>query len=226
MKKIALIAGSGEYPVMFAKAARARSVEVVAVAIKQETDQALEPAVDKIRWFDVGELGGVIGFLKEEGIKFAIMAGKVRLSHIYSKTISPDSSFKNLMLKAADKRGDTLLKAVAAYLGKHGIKLVSCVTFLEEDIARKGHLTSKTPTDAQWQDIKFARPIAKKIAGLRIGQSAAVKDKAIVAVEAMEGTDAMIKRAGGVCRIFSGLCLKVPDPTADFSLFALFSSSF
>jgi len=214
MKKIALIAGSGEFPIMFAKAARARSVEIVAVAIKEETESGLEAEVDKIKWFDVGELGGVIDFLKSEDIKFALMAGKVRLSHIYSKAVSPDSSFKGLLLKAADKRGDTLLKAVASYLGKRGIKLINCATFLEQEIARKGNLTAKAPTQEQRQDIKFAKPLAKKIAGLKIGQSVAVKDKAVVAVEAMEGTDEMINRAGEIAR--GGLAIvKMTSPKHD-----------
>jgi len=214
MKRIGLIAGSGEYPIMFAEAARAKGIEVVAIAINQETDQKLNSCVEKIKWFDVGQLGGVVTFFKEEGIDKAIMAGKVRLSHIYSKSISPDSSFKNLLLKTADKRGDTLLKAVAAYLASKGIKLINCATLLEDQVACKGTLSNNKPTQQQWQDIKFGKPIAKKIAKLRIGQAVAVKDKAVLAIEAMEGTDEMIRRAGSIATD-GAVIIKMTSPAHD-----------
>ncbi len=214
MKRIGLIAGSGEFPIMFAKAAKTKRIKVVAAAINQETDSRLQSYVDNLQWFDVGQLGGVIGFFKKEDVNKAIMAGKVKLSHIYSKSVSPDSPFKNLLIRAVDKRGDTLLKAVAAYLAKQGIKLINCTTLLEEKIAQKGPLTEKLPSDTQWEDIKFAKPIIKKIARLRIGQAIAVKDKAILAVEAMEGTDEMIKRAGEISRE-GAVIVKMTSPQHD-----------
>lgn len=198
MEKIGLIAGSSSFPVNFAIAAKKRGVSVYAVALKEETSLELEKVVDKICWISLGELGKAVDFLKENEIKKAVMAGKVRLSHIYSKSINPDGYLKNILLKVADKRGDTLLAAVANFLDKIGIKLLDCFTFLKDDIAKKGVLTKTHPTKEQLEDIEFAKPVIKHIAQLKIGQAIVVKDKAVLAVEAMEGTDEAIRRAAKI----------------------------
>jgi len=198
LEKIGLIAGSSRFPVNFANAAKKRGVLVYAVALKEETVPELEKSVEKICWVSIGELGRAVDFLKENNIKQAVMAGKVQLSHIYSNSVKPDSFLKNILIKAADKRGDTLLFAVANYLDKIGIKLLDCFTFLKDDIAKKGVLTKVQATKAQLEDIEFAKPIIKSIAQLKIGQAIVVKDKAVVSVEAMEGTDEAIRRAGKI----------------------------
>lgn len=198
MNKIGLIAGSSKFPISFALAARKRGVSVYAVALKEETSPELEKVVDKICWVSLGDLGKAVDFLKENQIKNAVMAGKVKLSHIYNKSINPDGYLKKLLIKAADKRGDTLLLAVANFLDKIGIKLLDCFTFLKDDIVKKGVLTKIQPTKEQLRDIEFAKPIIKQVAKMRIGQVILVKDKAVLAVEAMEGTDETIKRGGRI----------------------------
>lgn len=199
MEKIGLIAGSSKFPIIFAKAARKRGIKVYAVALKEETKPELEQVVDTICWVSIGELGKAIDFFKKEGIRKAVMAGKVRLSHIYNKSIRPDGYLKSLLVKVADRRGDTLLLAVAGFLDKIGIKLLDCVTFLKDELAKKGTLTmGRAPTKKQLEDIEFARPIIKSIAQMRIGQTIVVKDRAVLAVEAMEGTDEAIRRAGEI----------------------------
>lgn len=198
MDKIGLIAGSSRFPVNFAYAAKKRGVAVYAVALKEEALPELEAAVDKICWVGVGELGKAVDFFKSEGIKQAVMAGKVQLSHIYNKSVKPDGYLKNLLVKVADKRGDTLLLAVSNFLEKLGIKLLDCMTFLKDDVVKKGVLTRLHPTKQQQEDIEFAKPIVKSIAQMRIGQTVVVKDKAVLAVEAMEGTDEAIRRAAGI----------------------------
>lgn len=214
MDKIGLIAGSSRFPVVFARAAKARGIEVCAVALKEETSPELEKEVDKICWVSLGELGKAIDFFKKEGIKNAVMAGKVHLSHIYDKSIKPDGYLKNLLIKAADKRGDTLLLAVAKFLNKLGIKLLDCFTFLKDDLAKKGTLTRAAATKKQLEDIEFARPIIKTIARMRIGQTVIVKDKAVLAVEAMEGTDEAIKRGAEIAGV-GAVVVKMSCPGHD-----------
>jgi DUF1009 family protein len=214
LDKIGLIAGSSRFPIAVSRAARKRGVAVYAVALKEETSPELEGAVDKICWVSLGELGKAVDFLKKENIKQAVMAGKVRLSHIYNKSIKPDGYLKNLLVKVADKRGDTLLAAVANFLDRIGIKLLDCATFLKNDIVKKGVLTKAAPTKAQLDDIEFARPIIKTIAQLKIGQTVVVKDKAVLAVEAMEGTDKAIERAGDLAQEGS-VVVKMSSPRHD-----------
>jgi len=198
LDKIGLIAGSSRFPINFAIAAKKRGVSVYAIALKEETLPELEQVVDKICWVNLGELGRAVDFLKENKIKYAVMAGKVHLAHIYNKSIKPDGFLNNILVKAADKRGDTLLLAVAGFLNKIGIKLLDCFTFLKDDIAKKGAITKAIPAKQQLLDIKFAKPIIKRIAHMRIGQTIVVKDRAVLAVEAMEGTDNTIKRAAKI----------------------------
>ena len=214
MDKIGLIAGSSRFPVNFAIAARKRGVSVYAVALKEETSAELENAVDKICWVNFSELGKAVDFLKENQIKNAVMAGKVRLSHIYNKSLKPDGYLKNILIKAADNRGDTLLLAVANFLNKIGIKLLDCATFLKDDIAKKGVLTKAQPTKEQAQDIEFAKPIIKQIAQLKIGQTIIVKDKAVLAVEAMEGTDEAIRRGAKIAGS-GAVAVKMTSPKHD-----------
>lgn len=214
MDKIGLIAGSSKFPINVAYAARKRGVSVYAVALKEETLPELEGAVEEICWVSIGELGKAVDFFKKAGIKNAVLAGKVRLAHIYNKSVKPDGYLKNLLVKVADKRGDTLLFAVANFLDKLGIKLLDCATFLKDDIAKKGILTRISPTKQQLQDVEFAKSIVKVIAQLCIGQSIVVKDKAVLAVEAMEGTDEAILRAGQIADS-GAVVVKMSSPRHD-----------
>lgn len=214
MDKIGLIAGSSKFPISFAIAARKRGVSVYAVALKEETSPDLEKVVDKICWVSLGELGKAVDFLKENNIKNAVMAGKVRLSHIYNKSLKPDGYLKNILIKAVDKRGDTLLAMVANFLDKIGVKLLDCATFLKDDIVKKAVLTKSEPTKEQYQDIEFAKPIIKKIAEMKIGQTIVVKDKAVLAIEAMEGTDEAIRRGAKIAGC-GAVVVKMSSPKHD-----------
>ena len=214
MDKIGLIAGSSRFPINVAIAARKRGVSVYAVALKEETHPELEAAVDKICWISIGELGKAVDFLKENHIKRAVMAGKVRLSHIYSKSVKPDGYLKNLLTKAVDKRGDTLLMAVANFLDKIGVRLLDCALFLKDDIVKKGALTKIRPTKEQLADIEFAKPIVKAVAQLRIGQTIVVKNGTVLAVEAFEGTNEAIRRGGELGRGVA-MVVKVSKPGQD-----------
>jgi hypothetical protein len=195
MKRIGLIAGNGKFPILVAKAALQRNIEVVAIGIRQETSSLLERYVARIYWVSVGQLGELFKILKGEKIKEAVMAGQIKHSLLF-KNIQMDGELKRLLNSVEDKRTDTLLGAVAARLKSLGITLADSTDLVCEQLIPRGTLTEREPSLGQWRDIKFAKQIAERIAGLDIGQTVAVKDGAVLAVEAIEGTDEMIKRAG------------------------------
>ncbi|MCX5715916.1 MAG: UDP-2,3-diacylglucosamine diphosphatase LpxI [Candidatus Omnitrophica bacterium] len=197
-KRLGLIAGGGDFTLLFAESAKKKGLSLVCVAIKGETLPALENLVDKIYWISLGEVKKVIEIFKKEGIKKAVMLGSVKKTRFFSDRPDTDES-ANLILKLAkDKRDLTLFKAAAMVLRLSGIKLMSSLICLQESIARKGCLTKRQPSEKEWQDIYFGFKIAKKLSGLDIGQTVVVKDKVILATEAIEGTDEAIKRGGAL----------------------------
>ncbi len=193
MKRIGLIAGNGKFPLIFAQEARKRNIEIVAVALKEETSPDLKKLADKIYWISVGQLKELIEIFKKENINQAVMAGQVRQELIF-KNLNLDNLALGLLNNIKDKRGDSILKAVAGILKKEGIDLIDSFTFLENLMPRKGVLTKKSPDKKQQEDIEFGKNIAKALADLEIGQSVVVKDKAVAALEAVEGTDRAIRR--------------------------------
>ncbi|MFH1847736.1 MAG: UDP-2,3-diacylglucosamine diphosphatase LpxI [Candidatus Omnitrophota bacterium] len=196
VRRLGLIAGGGDFPILFAGTAKQKNISLVCAALKNEADPRLEELVDKIYWVDLGEVKKVIEVFKREKIKKAVMLGKVTKTRFFKDRPPVDDS-ANLVLKLAkDKRDLTLLKTAAMVLGFSGIKLISSLVCLEDHLAKKGCLTRKYPTKQEWGDIYFGYKIARKMAGLDIGQTVVVKDKAILAVEAIEGTDSAIKRGG------------------------------
>ncbi len=213
-EKIGLIAGSSKFPIAVAQSAKRQNIKVCAVCLKEEASPGLEAVSDSICWVSVGEIGKAVDFLKKENIRYAVMAGKVRLSHIYDKSIPADGYLKNLLLKAVDKRGDTLLLAVTKFLNRIGIKLLDSAVFLKDDLAKKGLLTKLAPTRQQSEDIEFAKPLVKQVALMRIGQTIVVKDKAVLAVEAMEGTDEAILRGGRIATE-GAVVVKMTSPKHD-----------
>jgi DUF1009 family protein len=215
-RPLGLIAGNGRFPLLFAEAARARGVPVAAVAIREETDPALEGRVDRAAWFHVGQLSAMIAFLKSAGCAEAVMAGQIHLSLLYHdfSLLMADPLANDLLARLADHRGDSVLAAVADVLDEQGIRLRPSTLFLEDHLGPEGPIAARLPTPGEEADIAFGWGIAKAVAGLAFGQTVVVKDRAVVAVEAIEGTDACIRRAGALGR--GGIVVvKVAKPNQD-----------
>ena len=211
MDTIGLIAGKSDFPLLFAKAAKSKGVKVIAVGIEGETRPEVERLVDKFYWVKLGELSKVLEVFKAEGIKKAVMAGGVTKSRIFNEALKIDGLMKSILVKALDKKDDTLLSMITSTLRSAGVELLDSTLFLEDLLPKEGVLTKAKPASAQEEDIKFGARIAKEVAGLDIGLSIFVKDKAVIAVEDIEGTDAMIKRGGRLAGP-GGVVIKVARP--------------
>lgn len=204
MDKLGLIAGNGRFPFLLLDAARAHGLQVVVAAIKEETDAAIDAraAADdgiRVHWLSLGELSRLIETFKAEGVTRAVMAGQVKHKQIFS-SIRPDWRLAKLLLNLRTRSTDVLLGAVAKVLGDEGIELISSTAYLEPLLARPGVLTSRAPDAEELKDIAYGRTVARAIAGYDLGQTVVIAAQACVAVEAMEGTDATILRAGELLR--------------------------
>lgn len=214
MEKIGLIAGNRRFPLLFAQEARKRGYYIVAVAIKKDTCARLKNLVDKIYWIGLGEFGQIFRIFKAEGIKKIVMAGQISPHRLFSKEIDKSPELKNLLAGIKDKRADTIFGQIAKTLEESGFELINSTTFIEDFLPKKGTLTKKEPDFCIWEDVYFGLDLAKAVASLDIGQAVAVRDKAIVAVEALEGTDSLIRRAGKISR--GGITVvKVSKPKQD-----------
>jgi UDP-2,3-diacylglucosamine hydrolase len=206
--KLGLIAGNGRFPFLLLDAARAHGVDVVVAAIKEETDpsidqrSAADPAI-RVHWLSLGELSRLIETFHREGVTQAVMAGQVKHKQIFS-SIRPDWRLAKLLLNLRTRNTDVLLGAVAKILHDEGIELISSTAYLEPLLAKVGILTARAPDEDEQQDLAYGRQVALSLAGFDIGQTVAVAGKACVAVEAMEGTDATIERAGAILRGLEG----------------------
>jgi len=214
MTRLGLIAGGGDFPLLFARKAKTKNISLVCIALKEETSPAIEGLVDKIYWFSFGEVKKVVETFKKENIKKAVMLGSVTKTRLFKERASADESANVILKTAKDKRDLTLFKAAAVFLRLNGITLTSALICLRENLAQKGTLTRRGPTEKEWADIRFGRKIARRLAGLDIGQTVVVKDKAVLAVEAIEGTDAAIKR-GGLLGNGEVVVVKVARPNQD-----------
>lgn len=214
MEKIGLIAGNKKFPILFSEAAKKRGYYIVAMAIKGDTSAELKKFVDKIYWIGLDEFRRMFEIFKAEGVSRIVMAGQISPRRIFSKEIYADEELKSLLAGIKDKKADTLFKAIAEKLKNSGFELIDSTTFIEELLPKKGALTKKEPNFAEWEDIYFGFDLAKEIAYLDIGQSVAVKNKAVVAVEALEGTDALIRRAGLITK-GGAVVVKVSKPKQD-----------
>uniref|UniRef100_A0A7V4XUG1 LpxI family protein n=1 Tax=Acidobacterium capsulatum TaxID=33075 RepID=A0A7V4XUG1_9BACT len=204
MSKLGLIAGNGRFPFLLLEAARASGLEVVVAAIKEETDPEMNDRASadpglRVYWLSLGELSKLIDTFHQEGVTRAVMAGQVRHKQIFS-SIRPDWRLAKLLMSLRTRNTDMLLGAVAKVLGDEGIELISSTTYLEPMLAEPGLLTARTPDEDEQRDIAYGREVAKGIAGYDLGQTVVVAAQACVAVEAMEGTDATIERAGALMR--------------------------
>ena len=195
-QKLGLIAGNGKFPFLILDAARARGLEVVVAAIKEETLPEIETSgAASVHWLSLGELSRLIDTFRREGVQRAIMAGQVKHKQIFS-SIKPDWRLAKLLLSLSTRNTDALLGAVAKVLRDEGITLESSTSFLEPLLARPGVLTQRSPTDEETKNTRYGRAVAQNLAQYDIGQTVVIAETACVAVEAMEGTDATIERAG------------------------------
>ncbi|MGH9556731.1 MAG: LpxI family protein [Terriglobales bacterium] len=203
-ERIGLIAGNGSFPLLLLDAARSRGAEVVVAAIKEETSPEVESrGAVAVHWMSLGELGKLIETFKREGVSRAIMAGQVRHKQIFS-SIRPDWRMAKLLLSLRARNTDALLGAVAQALAEEGITLVDSTLYLEPLLARAGVLTKRAPTQEETRNIAYGRQVARHLAQYDIGQTVVIAETACVAVEAMEGTDATILRAGEIMKTLEG----------------------
>ncbi len=204
MDNLGLIAGNGRFPFLLLDAARAHGLSVVVAAIKEETDPeidaraAADPSI-RVHWMSLGELSRLIDTFQREGVTRAVMAGQVKHKQIFS-SIRPDWRLAKLLLNLRTRNTDMLLGAVAKVLGDEGITLLSSTVFLEPMLATRGVLTARAPDETELADIAYGLTVARGIAGFDLGQTVVIAAQACVAVEAMEGTDATIARAGALFR--------------------------
>jgi DUF1009 family protein len=196
------------------ESARSRGIEMAVVAIREEASPALERAAKRLHWVSLGELSRTVELLHQEGVKRAVMAGQVKHNRIFS-SIKPDWKLAKLLFSLPSKNTDSLIGAVAKVLSDEGIELVNSTEFLGQLLPVAGVLTRRSPDESEAADIAYGRQIALEIAGLDLGQTVVVRDRACVAIEAMEGTDETIERAA---RIASGqrlVIVKVSKPQQD-----------
>jgi len=213
-EKIGLIAGNRKFPLLFAEAARKKGYSVVAIAIKGDTSSSLNKIADKIHWISLGDFVRLFEIMKKEGISKVVMAGQISPHRLFSKEVSNNHEIQDILRSIKDKKADTIFGAIAKKLEENGFELLSSTMFMEDYLPKAGRLTKKEPSPQEWEDINFGRGIAKEIAYLDIGQSVAVKHKAVIAVEALEGTDNLIRRAGKIAG--KGMVIvKVSKPKQD-----------
>ena len=217
-ERIGLIAGNGRFPFLVLDAARSLGHAVTVVAIREETDEALEAEASDaegcdLAWVSLGQLGRCISVLQDAGVTRAVMAGQVKHNKLFTG-VTPDLTLLSVLKRLRTRNTDALISAVAEVLAEHGIDLIDSTSFLRPLLANGGVLTQRTPTEHEQQDLEFGYEMADAVAGLDIGQTIVVKDRAVVAMEAMEGTDEVIARAGRLAG--PGTCVvKVAKPSQD-----------
>ncbi len=212
--RIGLIAGNGSFPIFFARAAKKRGLKVVAVGMKGETKPEVAREVDAMTWVKVGQLKAMIEAFVKGGCKQAAMAGGVRKTRLFERA-RPDFLAMKLLARAAIRRDDGMLRAVADEFEKAGVTIIDSTVFMPEALAPEGVLTKRKPEPREWQDLRYGLIVAREIGKLDIGQTVVVKDGAVVALEAIEGTDACIARAGELTGKRGAVIVKVAKPTQD-----------
>jgi DUF1009 family protein len=213
-EKYGLIAGNGQFPVMVLQSAKQQNIEVVVAAIKEETYPEIESYGYPVHWLGLGELGKLIKIFRNSGVHKAIMAGQVKHVQIFGSSL-PDLTMIRLLASLKQKNTDSLIGGVARILEQAGISLVDSTTLLKPHMIPEGILTRRGLNDSEKSDAEYGRPIAQQIASMDIGQTIVVRDRAVVAVEAMEGTDAVIQRAGNLVHRKSMTVIKVSKPKQD-----------
>jgi UDP-2,3-diacylglucosamine hydrolase len=213
MQKIGLIAGNGIFPIEFAKAAKKKGLVVIAVAHEGETLPELAQWADALFWIKVGQLGKLIKIFKEQGVRDVLMAGGIKKTRLFSGAL-PDLRGAALLARMIHKKDDSILRAVAEDLEAEGISVRESTLYLDSILAPSGVLTKRKPSKDEWKDIEFGWQMAKEVGRLDIGQTVVVKDQAVLAVEAIEGTDEAIRRGGKLCN-GGAVVVKICKPQQD-----------
>lgn len=211
---IGLIAGGGQFPLLFAEAARARGRRVVAVAHVNETLPELEQQADVTCWVKLGQLGRIIKYFRQEGVGETVFAGTITKTRIFHDVL-PDFKGLTLWNKIDIRLDDAILRAVAQTLEEEGIRVIASTCYLDHLFFPQGLLSRKKPSTAQMEDIRFGWSIARAVGRLDIGQCVVVRDRSVLAVEAIEGTDAAIRR-GGELAGSGAVVVKLKKPDQDF----------
>lgn len=209
-----LIAGNGKFPFLVLEGARSRGIDMVVIAIREEALPELERAASRVHWVSLGELSRTIELLHAEGVKQAVMAGQVKHNKIFS-SIRPDWKLAKLLLSLPLKNTDSLIGAVAKLLEDEGIHLVDSTVFLAPLLPDAGVLTRRAPDEEEAADIAYGRGVAQRLAELDLGQTVVIRERACVAVEAMEGTDETIERAARLTGGKRLAVVKVSKPAQD-----------
>jgi hypothetical protein len=210
----ALIAGNGRFPFLVLEGARSQDIEMIVLALKEETSPEIERSASRVHWVSLGELGRALDLLRQEKVTHAVMAGQVKHKQIFS-SIRPDWQMAKLLMTLATKNTDSLIGAVAKLLEDQGVQLVDSTAFLRPLLPEPGVLTRRAPDEREAADIAYGHEIARQIAGLDLGQTVVVRDRACVAIEAMEGTDETIERAGRIAAGQPLVVVKVSKPGQD-----------
>lgn len=211
--KIGIIAGGGQFPLLFAQAVRRHGLKVYAAAHQGETDETLADQVDALQWVRLGQLGKIIDFFKKEGVIKTVFIGSITKTNIF-RDVRPDLKGLGLWNKIDIKQDDSILRAIADRLAKDGIEVVASTSYVPELLFPQGILTRKKLTKEQKNDIVFGWKIARAMGGLDIGQCVVVRNQTVLAVEAIEGTDAAI-RLGGTLGKEKAVVVKLKKPNQD-----------
>jgi DUF1009 family protein len=212
--KYALIAGNGRFPLLVLQAARGAGQDMVVVAVKDEAEQEIETLASRCHWISIGELSRLIQILKQESVTHAVMAGQIKHAQIFS-AIRPDWRLAKLLLSLKTRNTDALLGAVAGVLAEEGVELVHSTAFLQPLLAPEGPLTVRGFDEREAADVAYGHQVARALAAFDIGQSVVICDRACVAVEAMEGTDAAMLRAAQHANGRPLTVVKVSKPNQD-----------
>ncbi len=213
-ERFAIIAGNGRFPFLVLEAARDRGIEPLVVAIKEEALPELARNAGEIEWLSLGEVARLLELLSARGINKVVLAGQVKHVQLFS-SIKPDGVVEQTLNGMERKNTDALIGAFVRMLESRDIRVVDSTLFLKPLLADAGQMTERAPDSGELADIVYGREIAKKIAGLDIGQTIVVADRACVAIEAMEGTDAVIERAATLCNGKRLVVVKVSKPQQD-----------
>ena len=211
--KFGLIAGNGKFPFLVVEGARRQGASLAVVAIKEETDKRIEEIAGKVIWVGIGQLGKMISFFKQEGVEQVMMAGQVKHVQIFSGAL-PDLRMVKMLWNLPQRNTDALIGGVAGEMQKEGIELIDSTYFIQDQLAEEGILTKRKPDETEKGNIEYGLKIVNEIARLDLGQTIVVRAKACVAIEAMEGTDAVIKRAGELAK-GKLTVIKVAKPNQD-----------
>jgi UDP-2,3-diacylglucosamine hydrolase len=197
--KYGLIAGNGRFPFLVLEGARRAGASLSVAAIREETDPEIERVAERVIWVGIGQLGKMIRFFKREGVRQAIMAGQVKHVQIFSGAL-PDVRMLKMLLRLPRRNTDALIGGVADELASEGIELIDSTYFLQDHLPQVGQLSRRAPDERERGDIEYGLEVAREIARLDLGQTIVVRARACVAIEAMEGTDATVRRAGELAR--------------------------